>query len=1001
MVNFTHLHFHSDYSVRDGFVKVEDLVKFCKDREYSAACITDHGNIGSSLKLYLECKKAAIKPIIGCELYISEDPNKENYKDKDHLVLLCKNEIGFRNLIKITSEAWINNCYGGKPIAKYDTVYKNSEGLICLTACAAGKASKLITQKNLSGATKFLKKLWRVFRDDLYIELLMINYKPQVMLNRNLASIANQQGFKTVITNDCHYLHEEGKRTHDIVLLLSSNATVSSKNKWTFETDDLYFKSYEDMEENYIKKFHLSFDDDTFSESIYHIEEIINKVEPFKIDNSMKYPEVFKDKEELTDMIVDRCMDKLKKIKKIEDIYVDRLFYEIKTLKELNYLDYFWILSDITDYARTLDKYAVGCGRGSAAGCLVAYLLDITDVDPIRWNLLFERFINIGRIDPPDIDVDFIPELRNKIKEYIFKKYPGKSASIGTYGELRFRACLQDLARVFDVNVKDALSVTKRLTSDVDEMDLNMAKEKFDFLGAFIKKYPQIEQHFNRLYGSIRNVSKHAAGVLISNEKIDGNVPLMKSGDDIITAWKEGKNKELSKLGFMKFDILGLNAISILSDALHLIENNNDEVDINLIDYEDKEVFKVCNELNLCGIFQFDTQIAKQQIKALKPSSLMELSNITSLGRPGILKIGMDRTYKKNKFGKQHRIIPEIDDILNETYGVIIYQEQIMKICERIGGFSLSEADSLRRILVQLAKRSGENVEEWEETKQLKSKFMKNSSNYISKRDADSLWKEMASFAEYGFNKSHSVSYSLIGYRQLWLKTYYPLEFYCALLMNTNVNKEKSSGIKEIKLIINELINCGIQIRPPDVNISDINFSIINDEIVWGLSCIKNISLAANELIKHRPFKSLEDLKEKVNKRIVNKRVVDALLASGALDSIHKENISQKDKREKELEYLNVNLKYRTQKKSKLANLSKFTVGGKHSGVLTGIREIKTKKNKTMAFIEFEEISESVIVWPDVYKEVKKILKRSVNELIEFRCSMKGDSIIFDKIYIK
>jgi DNA polymerase-3 subunit alpha len=489
-MNFTQLHFHTDYSIRDGFIKINDLIDYCKANGYPAVSITDHGNMCGSLILYQGCKKQGLKPIIGCELYVVDDLS--NTRKRDHIVLISKNLKGFGNLIRIHNYGWEIGYYRGFPVVDYDFIYNNSEGLICFTACAAGKMSKLIMDNKTTEAATFAKKLKKIFKKDLYIELLSIDYDKQPFLNKHLAKIAKHLNIKTIWTNDSHYLSREDKKVHDFVLLLANKnklSDIGKKGVWTFGTTDLFFKTPRQFERDYLKRF-SDIPRQVFNESMENIGHVINSVQNFDIDASIKTPkwDVDKTNSDNYETVLGMCLDALNTMGLKNDEYLKRLNYELSILTDREYLDYYLIIKDLIDYSKKLDPYSLGAGRGSAAGSLVSYLLGITQIDPIKWGLLFERFLNVGRSDPPDIDVDFSPVIRDKIKDYIKEKYGSSSCSIGAFGELKFRACLLDVGRTLDIPIQEVLRITKRITSDADMMTLDEAKKTFDFLDEFLNK---------------------------------------------------------------------------------------------------------------------------------------------------------------------------------------------------------------------------------------------------------------------------------------------------------------------------------------------------------------------------------------------------------------------------------------------------------------------------------------------------------------------------------
>lgn len=1014
MIDYCGLHVHSHYSIRDGFCSVENIVKHCEENDYSACCITDHGSLGGALSLHSMCNERGIKPIVGCEFYVIDD-RENGLKDskKQHIILLAKNLNGFRNLIKINNDAMKNGFYK-KPTTDYKYISEHSSGLICLTACAGGKASQFAIKNEMNELCCFLQEMKQVFNDDFYVELMLIDFTykdkdggffvSQQEINKRLVWASQKTNVKTVITNDSHYINKSDSSIHEVVMLLSSGKTMSdlrAGKAWSFDVKDLYYKGIDDIYCDYDKKFVDSFSEDVLEDSLDNIEEIINKVEHYEIDSSFKSPKYCNDSENTLNVVTEICVKKLVELGKInDDVYVDRLEAELELLYDKGFLDYFLIVKEIIDYVRGVDGLGVGPGRGSCSGSLVAYMLGIVNIDCIKWGLQFERFLNPERGDYPDIDTDIAPNLRDLAKDYIFDKYVGKSCSIGTYGRLRFKSTLLDICRIFDIPPSHVFSVTKKLPADIDTFTLESARREFDFLDDFLNKYKShdIPKYFNSLYGTIRNVSKHAAGVVICNTPIHDQIPLLKSGEHLVSAWSDGNDKQLSNLGFIKMDVLGLTHIKILSDTVKLIKQVHDvNININDIDLTDKKTFREINKLKLCGIFQFDTPISIQQVKNLKPKSIMELSNITAMIRPGPLRMGMDKVYKKNKENGFRALCPEIEEILSPTYGVMLYQEQIMEIVQAIGGFTLGGADTVRRLLMKSSK-TGEDVELNSEFKNCKKRFCSNASNFLSEKQIGELWGQMVSFAGYGFNKAHSIPYTIIGYWESWLKTYYPVEFYCSLLKNVDTFKEgKKDGTSKINKIVREMKQCGIKMFPPDVNISEENFSVYNGGVMFGLSNIKGITKASLDLIKNRPYNTFDEIQGKNVKRIVNKRVVDALCGSGALLGIEDfERGGELD----EVKFLGLKLSNDVKNTTKNTSLLKFNGrSGKYSGFLLSVKEFKTKKNNIMAKLSFEEIDSEVLIWPSDYIGYSSVLGSKVGKYIDFDISVvNGDTLTISKI---
>lgn len=880
---FVQLHFHDEYSIRDALGKIEDYKNLIKERHLPAFCTTNHGNIGGFIRQYLECNKIGIKPIFGCELYINnkrqenkEDLTKDDRKN-NHLCVYAKNIEGFNNLSKITSDAWINGFYY-KPRTDMQFIKQYSKGLIASSACMAGELSQALENNNERLATKLIEQYKKIF-ECFYIELILIDLQDQKIMNSKLAKIAKETNTKTIVTVDTHYMLKEYSKIHNIMLLIRDGNTLADLNDSTkrdkvyqYKVKDLFYKNIDDIYETF-KNGHESeyFTEELLQQSIDNVFDFINNIESFKLDTTPKLPKLSDNSEQLFKQKIEegfiyRGFDKIK-----NKNYYDQMLYEFDVITQMNYTDYFLIMQDIIVWAKNCGIY-VGPGRGSVAGSLIAYLMRITEIDPIKYDLVFERFISLGRTDSfVDIDTDFDPNYRDQVKEYIVNRFGReKVCSVGTYGTYKSRGTLLDVARVYNVPVYETIQLTKNvMTSDADQMSFEEISSTFPAVKNYFDKYPEIKPVCDVVRGQIRNISKHAAGMIISDRDLSQNIPLMQTEGNIFSAWQEGSDfHELSHLGFVKFDILGLNNLAVIKDCIELIKQRHG-INLNYynwIDMNNKKALECANEADTFGVFQFESRISRQLLKNIGVDCFMDLSHISAILRPGPLRAGIPDTFANRKNGKEQFEIPEIlKDILKPTYGVMIYQEQIMKIAERIGGFTLIESNDFRKALVKYGKSNSAESGRVAKAFSYKDKFISNASKYISAGQAEDLFEKMLSFISYGFNKGHSLSYAYTSYIQFYLKANYFIEFMVALLNNTDRAKETNQKDSVLKNYINYAKEKGINIINPDINLSQEKFSILDDKtIIFGFSHIKNLSSGSDVIIKHQPYKNFEDFCTKI-----------------------------------------------------------------------------------------------------------------------------------------
>lgn len=905
MNEFVHLHLHSHYSLLDGAIKIDDIIKKTIEFGMPSVAVTDHGNMFGAIEFYEKAVKEKIKPIIGCEMYVSKSDmklKKANEKSYYHLILLAKNEEGYQNLSKLVSKSYIDGFYY-KPRIDKNILKDNHKGLIALSACIKGEIPYNIIRGKYDAAEESLKFYLGLFKDDFYLEMQVQGMEEQLRANSGLIDLSKKYGVPLVATNDCHYLLKDDYEAHDVLLCIQTGKTVEDEGRMRFSTKDLYFRSQEEMKDIFseyppevISNTKLIAEKCNFSFKLkdeYHFPQFKTQ-ENDKIDN-FSVSDYFEQKtregfEEV--FIKNPTKTAAESYLNAPETYKSRLDMEIDVIKKSNFAGYFLIVSDFIKYAKE-HNIPVGPGRGSAAGSLAAYCLKITEIDPIKYDLMFERFLNPERISMPDIDSDFCVNGRDEVIKYVSDKYGEEQVSqIITFGTMQAKAVIRDTGRALNMPYAEVDKIAKLVPGTIG-ITLEKAVKEEPKLRNLIKTNPKVKKLIEiakRLEGLARHASTHAAGVVISNEPINNHMPLYKGTKetDVITTQYTGT--DLEKLGFIKFDFLGLKTLTVMNEAIRLINDcrNSSEKKFNIydIDLNDRPTFKLLSAGDTTGVFQLESPGMKELIKKLGPNSFEDLIPLVALYRPGPLGSGMVDDFIKAKHGraKIHYIHPSLKDILKDTYGVILYQEQIMKIATNLAGFSMGEADVLRK---GVGKKQAELIN------QMKDKFVAGcESNGIDKAKSEKIFSLITKFGEYGFNKSHSTAYAYIAYMTAYLKANYKEHFTAALLSSEMTNTDKLSKIiNEAKSGANACV-----ILSPSVNESEERFSIIKTggenggglAIRTGLKAVKNVGEAAIDSIllnrKDRPFKDLSDFCLRVGTRKVNKRTIENLIKSGALD---------------------------------------------------------------------------------------------------------------------
>lgn len=913
--NFCHLHRHCEASIQDGVGKVEDGVKYAKEMGHPAIGVTDHGNLISYVRFYNEALNQGIKHVFGLEAYITESIQDRN-RQYNHCTIFVKNEQGFKNILKLNHIAQTQGFYY-KPRIDWDTLLRHKEGLIVLSGCVVGKTCQLILGKKYDEAEAWTRMMKKEMGDDYYMELMLSDFHQQGECNQFLLELSEKYKVPGVITGDAHYVKKEDYQAQKAMMLLSSKATVSQleeqqrkkaaaiargeletqeeKDKiWIFESDQYWMKNEQEQKEAW-EKWHSSYYPfEKFEQHMNESGKIADKVEIVHLDTSYKMPKAdLVDGEDhevafermLLDGLIEKGLD-------TNAEYVDRLKMEVEIIKKKGLIDYFLVTHDVISWAKRNDVF-VGPGRGSSGGSLVCYLLDIVEIDPIEHDLLFERFLDLGREEMPDIDTDFEIDRRDDIKEYIKQRYgEDHVASICALGTFRARNIVRDIARVYDHEAQDINEISKLIPEDAvfidDELQVGGEEYHQPTLDKFFADNPQIRTIASTLFGQIRHISKHAAGVIITDRPLDECIATIHVGDNIMTAWTEGiYRKELSQLNVLKLDILGLKTLSIIKKACALA--GIDYRNLTKIDMNEKVVYDVINKGRLIkGIFQFDSNTGAWLFNHMKPENFGDLVALGALDRPGPLDSGMAFEYIERKDNPQVSYFdhPAIESVLGETRGVIVYQEQLMNLAKKLCGFDPVEASALRKNLVkiQLSKEAQKKV--LKQRVILKKKFVDGAvANGAKQETAEMLWEAMTKFARYGFNKAHSVGYAYITYWTMWLKFHYPLEFYSALLSYTSFGGSNESKSPDMREILDEMRKMGLDIDAPDINKSQVDFHPDHDrrKVLYGLNKIKYLGKNAQDaILENRPFTSFEDLSNKIAKSTLNKRAKEALIRCGA-----------------------------------------------------------------------------------------------------------------------
>jgi DNA polymerase III subunit alpha len=1009
---FVHLHVHSEYSILDGACRIPGLAARAAELEMPAVALTDHGSLAGAVELYQEAGKVGVRPILGCELYVAEDRHAQK-KGYAHLTLLAEDNTGYGNLIKLASAGYLEGYYY-KPRVDWELLERHSQGLIALSGCLSGRVCKALEENRADDARTDLDRLAQIFgRDSTYVEMQNAGLEIQARINPGLAKLAGEAGLPLVATGDVHYLRHEDAQAHEALLCIQSGDSLKNPNHWKFDTDQFFFKTPEEM----------ALDFPGHEEAMRRTLEIAERCNVELELGKILLPRFpVPEGKDAFEYLVELCEKGLqKRYERTTPELNERLRFELKTIKEMGFADYFLIVWDFIAFAKK-NGISVGPGRGSAAGSLAAYCLDITDVDPIRYGLLFERFLNPGRKSMPDMDIDFAVAGRDRVINYVAEKYGrDRVAQIITFGTMMARAAVRDAGRVLEVPYGVVDKVAK-LIPEGPKVYLDECLKPGAELKQAYDSDPQVKEIVDLakpLEGLVRQDSIHAAGVVISDRPLTDVVPLQQKGDDqeVVTQFKMG---DVEALGLLKMDFLGLRNLDVIDKALELIGG----VDVTKLPLDDAATYKMLQKGDAVGVFQFESSGMREALRQVKPTEFEDLIALVALYRPGPM--GYIPGYARRKAGQEAVAYPDprLEPITGLTYGICIYQEQYMEIAKQLAGFTPAEADDLRKAI-------GKKIHALMAS--LKDKFLEGcAANSVTPGVANQLWKDMEQAQDYSFNKSHAACYALIAYRTAWLKAHHPKEYMAALISSVMNTKDR------VPFYVAACNEMGVEVLPPDVNGSQYDFAVVDGKIHFGLNAVKNVGDSAARAIVHAReegggFTSLWDFTERVDPQVVNKRALESLVKCGALDSSggtrrgmlealeHALSHGQRAQNDRlsgqsslfgETEAKPENPRIGTEEfeKNELLRLEKETLGlyvSEHpleairsqlrrktdttlaelerrrdgeivtvAGIVSALRQLTTKKGEPMVFMRLDDVigSAEVVVFNSVYAAARELL---------------------------
>ena len=881
---FTHLHVHTEYSLLDGSSKISELLPRARELGMDSLAITDHGVMYGVIDFYKKAKEVGVKPILGCEIYVAPGSrfDREQSRGEDryyHLVLLAENNQGYKNLMKIVTRGFTEGYYY-KPRVDYEILERYHEGIIALSACLAGEIPNKILKEDYEGARAAARRMNELFGPgNFFLELQDHGLRQQTQVNSVIMRMSKELDIPLVVTNDVHYIKEEDAVPHDLLLCIQTGKLVTDEDRMRYEGGQFFLKSEEEMQKVFPYAREALENTHKIAERC-NVEIVFGEQKVPKFDVPEGYDTFSYLKELCEEGLVKRYGDPPPKDLK------ERLAYELDTIRNMGYVDYFLIVWDFIRFAKS-QGIAVGPGRGSAAGSIVSYCLKITDIDPIRYQLIFERFLNPERVSMPDIDIDFCYERRQEVIDYVYEKYgKDKVVQIITFGTMAARMAVRDVGRVMNIPYAQVDKVAKMIP-----MELGITIEKA------LNHNPELRQAYEadevtknlidmsmRLEGLPRHTSIHAAGVVIGSEPLDEFVPLSRGADNVITT--QFTMTTIEELGLLKMDFLGLRTLTVIQDAVRMVEKKTGQpLDINAIDYDDPEVYEMIGQAKTDGVFQLESAGMKSFMRELKPGNLEDIIAGISLYRPGPMDFIPKYIKGKNNRDSIRYSCPELEEILEPTYGCIVYQEQVMQIVMKLAGYTLGRSDLVRRAMskkkADVMAKERANFVYGNEEEGVEGCIRRG----IPEDVANHVFDEMIDFAKYAFNKSHAAAYAVVAYQTAWLRCHYPMEFMAALLTSVITNPKK------ITEYINTCRSMGIRILQPDINEGESGFSVSGDAIRYGLSAIKSlgknvIDVMIEEREAHGRYKNLKDFMERLTSKEINKRTIENLIKSGALDSL-------------------------------------------------------------------------------------------------------------------
>src|SRR5262245_31029387 len=859
---FVHLHVHSEYSILDGACRIPDLVSRAAELEMPAVGLTDHGSMAGAVQLWQKTRDTGVKPVIGCEVYVSND-RKAHEKGNAHLTLLATDNVGYGNLIKLSSLGYLEGYYY-KPRVDWELLQRHSAGLIALSGCLSGRVCRALEENRLTDAESELDRLAQTFgRDNVYVELQNAHLDVQARILPQLVQLAQRLSLPTAATGDVHYLRDTDARAHEALLCIQSGDSLKNPNHWKFETDHFYFKSPDEMAGDFPGH------EDALRRTLEIAERCNVEIELGRIHlPRFDVPEG----RDSFDYLVEQCEKGLeRRYDTVTAELQERLKYELKTIKEMGFTDYFLIVWDFIRFAKQ-NGVSVGPGRGSSAGSLVAYSLAITDIDPIRYDLMFDRFLNPGRKSMPDIDIDFAVEGRERVINYVREKYGNdRVAQIITFSTMAARAAVRDAGRVLEV----PYGVVDKIAKLIPEGPGQTLDECLGPSGELRKAMDadpvakEIVELAQPLEGLTRADSIHAAGVVIGAQPLINVVPLQQKGADqeVVTQFSM---KDIEALGLLKMDFLGLRNLDVIDKACALVGN----LDISSIAMDDRKTYEMLARGDAAGVFQFESSGMREALRQVKPTHFEDLIALVALYRPGPM--SYIPVYGKRKAGQERvtYLDPRLEPILRDTFGICVYQESYMRIAQELAGFSITEADDLRKAI-------GKKIRALMAS--LKDKFLEGAAQQnVTPQAAQQLWEDVEKAADYSFPKAHAACYALIAYQTAWLRQNHPCEYMAALISSVMNTKDR------VPIYVNACHEMGIEVLPPDVNESQVDFSVVDGKIRFGLNAVKGVGEGAGRLLiaaRHDggPFESIWDFTERVDPSVSNKRVLEALVKCGAL----------------------------------------------------------------------------------------------------------------------